>query len=141
MTRWYSGGWHLVIALAETRKTRKEVEGWKWEQIREWGLQGFVRESPWTSEEGMAVAVRVVLGGEHLDCEVLGRRWSVGQCKGLGRGGCWGAAEPQWWIGRSDVEGGRGASVWGKWDLIFVLVTSFGGEVESRVRPGDCVAD
>ena len=87
------------------------------------------------------MVVCVVLGGEHLDCKVLGRRWSVGQCKGLGRGDCWGAAEPHRWIRRGDVEGGRGASVLGKWDLLFVFVAWFGGEVESRVGPGGCVAN
>lgn len=68
------------------------------------------------------MVVRVVLGGEHLDSEVLGQRWSVGQCKRLGRGDCWGAAEPHRCIRRGDVEGGRGASVRGKWNLLFVFV-------------------
>lgn len=67
------------------------------------------------------MVVCVVLGGEQLGCKVLGRRWSVGQCKGLGRGGSWGAAEPHWWIGRGGMEGVRGASVWGKWDHIVVF--------------------
>lgn len=29
MTRWYSGSWQLVAALAETSMTRREVEGSK----------------------------------------------------------------------------------------------------------------